>query len=178
MLYLLARCVKGAVRYGRNGKFNQSPDKRRHGTSPRKMRVNVLALSALMRGRATFSGVDYRDVFGMAGPGDLVYMDPPYQGVSGLGDPRYIAGVPLAEFGEALEALNRRNINFIVSYDGTCGGKEYGSGLPDGLGCGKFFLEAGPSTQATLLGKSETTFEALYVSRGLLPVVPRGANAV
>ena len=28
MLYLLARCVKGAVRYGKNGKFNQSPDKR------------------------------------------------------------------------------------------------------------------------------------------------------
>ncbi|MDR3120508.1 MAG: DNA adenine methylase, partial [Clostridiales bacterium] len=31
MLYLLARCVKGAVRYGKNGNFNQSPDKRRHG---------------------------------------------------------------------------------------------------------------------------------------------------
>ena len=31
-LYLLARCVKGSVRYGKNGKFNQSPDLRRHGT--------------------------------------------------------------------------------------------------------------------------------------------------
>jgi DNA adenine methylase len=28
MLYLLARCVKGSVRYDKNGKFNQSPDKR------------------------------------------------------------------------------------------------------------------------------------------------------
>ena len=34
LLYLIARCVKGAVRYGGNGKFNQSPDKRRHGTNP------------------------------------------------------------------------------------------------------------------------------------------------
>ena len=35
MLYLLARCVKGSVRYGSNGQFNQSPDKRRNGTSLR-----------------------------------------------------------------------------------------------------------------------------------------------
>ena len=34
MLYLLARCVKGSVRYSSEGKFNQSPDKRRHGTNP------------------------------------------------------------------------------------------------------------------------------------------------
>ncbi|PMB04291.1 hypothetical protein CEN45_05360 [Fischerella thermalis CCMEE 5198] len=30
-LYLLARCVKGAVRYNSEGFFNQSPDKRRSG---------------------------------------------------------------------------------------------------------------------------------------------------
>jgi DNA adenine methylase len=41
MLYLLARCVKGAVRYGKNGNFNQSPDKRRHGTNPRNIAENV-----------------------------------------------------------------------------------------------------------------------------------------
>src|SRR5438477_449886 len=29
LLYLLARCVKGAVRYNTEGLFNQSPDKRR-----------------------------------------------------------------------------------------------------------------------------------------------------
>jgi DNA adenine methylase len=31
-LYLLARCIKGAVRYNSEGLFNQSPDKRRLGT--------------------------------------------------------------------------------------------------------------------------------------------------
>src|SRR5206468_2853064 len=30
-LYLLARCVKGSVRYNSEGLFNQSPDKRRRG---------------------------------------------------------------------------------------------------------------------------------------------------
>ena len=41
LLYLIARCVKGAVRYGGNGKFNQSPDKRRHGTNPDTLEKNV-----------------------------------------------------------------------------------------------------------------------------------------
>ena len=48
MLYLLARCVKGAVRYGKDGKFNQSPDKRRHGTTPNNLAKNVLAISSLV----------------------------------------------------------------------------------------------------------------------------------
>jgi len=33
LLYLLDRCVKGAVRYNKEGWFNQSPDKRRLGRS-------------------------------------------------------------------------------------------------------------------------------------------------
>ena len=44
-LYLLARCVKGSVRYGSNGNFNQSPDKRRHGTKPETLKRNVCAVS-------------------------------------------------------------------------------------------------------------------------------------
>ena len=37
-LYLLARCIKGAVRYNNEGMFNQSPDKRCLGTRPETMR--------------------------------------------------------------------------------------------------------------------------------------------
>lgn len=46
-LYLLARCVKGAVRYNSKGLFNQSPDKRRQGTQPKKMRENIEGVSEL-----------------------------------------------------------------------------------------------------------------------------------
>ena len=48
MLYLIARCVKGSVRYGGNGKFNQSPAKHRHGTNPETLKRNVLAVSGLL----------------------------------------------------------------------------------------------------------------------------------
>ena len=42
MLYLLARCVKGSVRYSSAGMFNQSPDKRRKGTSPLTLALSLI----------------------------------------------------------------------------------------------------------------------------------------
>ena len=106
----------------------------------------------------------------MARPGDLVYMDPPYQGVSNVRDNRYFAGVPFDEFAEAIEILNRKGVDYLISYDGECGGKEYGEELPASLGCKKVLLNAGVSSQSVLLGKKSTTFEALYISKNLIPV--------
>lgn len=172
MLYLLARCVKGSVRYGSKGNFNQSPDKRRHGTSPAKLSPNLFAVAQLLAGRTSFSSLDYREVFRTAQKGDVLYMDPPYQGVSEVRDSRYFSGVPFAEFVEALHVLNRKGVDFLISYDGVCGDRGYGEDLPEDLQCKKFMLCAGLSTQATFLGKAEMTFEALYVSKGLASDVP------
>jgi len=172
MLYLIARCVKGAVRYGSNGNFNQSPDKRRHGTTPQNISENVRAISSLLKGKAVFSALDYREVLEMARPGDLVYMDPPYQGVTNSRDKRYFSGVDFNEFAEALMRLKDRGIDFLVSYDGECGGKAYGEELPGTLNCNKVLLNAGISTQATLLGKRQTTLEALYISERLCGNAP------
>lgn len=167
MLYLLARCVKGAVRYGKDGNFNQSPDKRRHGTTPANLKKNVYQISELLRGKAFFSALDYHEVLKKAQPGDIVYMDPPYQGVSNVRDNRYFSGVEFDDFVASLVLLNERGIDYIVSYDGCCGERQYGNELPQALQCRKVLLNAGLSSQATLLGKRETTFEALYISKGL-----------
>lgn len=167
MLYLLARCVKGSVRYGKDGNFNQSPDKRRHGTSPKTLAGNVRDISIILKNKAEFSALDYRDVFENAKSGDLIYMDPPYQGVTNAKDNRYLSGVPFDEFAEALDKLNRKGIDYLISYDGMCGDRGYGHELPRELGCKKILLNAGLSSQAILLGKREVTFEALYLSRSL-----------
>jgi DNA adenine methylase len=167
MLYLLARCVKGAVRYGSGGNFNQSLDKRRHGTNPKTLVENVRVISAMLNGHAQFSSMDYRETFEAVRKGDLVYMDPPYQGVSNARDNRYCSGVAFEEFAESIEILNRKGVDYVISYDGVCGGREYGSDLPASLRCKKVMLNAGISTQATLLGKRHTTFEALYLSERL-----------
>lgn len=171
MLYLLARCVKGAVRYGKNGKFNQSPDKRRHGTHPKTLAQNVFAISNLLNKKTIFTSLDYRDIVSEAKQGDLVYMDPPYQGVSNTRDNRYLAGVSFEEFSDAVKILDRKGIDYIISYDGKCGVKEYGRELPKSLHYEKVMLNAGLSSQSTLLGNKATTFEALYISETLLPVL-------
>ena len=170
LLYLIARCVKGAVRYGGNGNFNQSPDKRRHGTNPDTLEQNIYEISNLLKGKTDFFALDYHEIFEMARPGDIVYMDPPYQGVTNVRDNRYYSGVPFNEFAEAIHMLNDKQVDYLISYDGTCGGKEYGEDLPPKLGCKKIMLNAGLSSQATLLGKRSTTFESLYISESLVPL--------
>lgn len=169
LLYLIARCVKGAIRYGGNGNFNQSPDKRRHGTNPDTLEQNVYAISRLLKGKTSFYALDYHAIFEMAQPGDLFYLDPPYQGVTNVRDNRYFSGVPFDEFAQAINILNDKGVDYLISYDGACGGKEYGKDLPESLGCEKIMLNAGLSSQALLLGRKSTTFEALYISPSLLP---------
>jgi len=63
--------------------------------------------------------------------------------------------------------LDSMKIGYIISYDGECGDKEYGKDLPKELNCAKFMLDAGISTQSTLLGRTNTTLESLYVSKNI-----------
>lgn len=167
MLYLLARCVKGSVRYNAAGAFNQSPDKRRNGTSPKTLTNNVMAISHILRGRTQIYSKDFREILEHAVPGDIIYMDPPYQGVSNVSDHRYIAGLSLDEFVSAIESLRRKKVDFLISYDGSLGEKKYGEDLPKYLGLNKVELKAGLSTQALYLGKKMETIEALYVTPNL-----------
>ena len=176
MLYLLARCVKGSVRYSSNGMFNQSPDKRRNGTSPKNIASNVTEISSLLKGHVEFMSRDYREVLQIAKPGDVVYMDPPYQGVCSRKDNRYFSGIVFNEFVEAIEGLNRRGIDYIISYDGACGKKQYGVDLPEYLGLEKILLKAGLSSQSILLGKKEVTYEALYLSKNMQHFMPLQSN--
>lgn len=168
LLYLLARCVKGAVRYNRQGQFNQSPDKRRKGTRPDTMQVNVYGVSYLLKGRSHFAATGYMQAIERATPLDLVYMDPPYQGVSGERDGRYLAGLGFDDFASSLIQLNQRNISYIVSYDGKLGAVSYGQNLPESLGLVRLELDAGRSSTATLLGRNDVTIESLYLSKALV----------
>lgn len=176
MLYLLARCVKGSVRYSSSGQFNQSPDKRRNGTSPKNIENNVTLISLMLKDKSEFMSMDYREVLQLARPGDLVYMDPPYQGVCNSRDNRYFSGIVFEEFVGAIEDLNRRGIDYIISYDGSCGEKQYGIDLPEYLDLEKVLLKAGLSSQSLLLGKKEVTYESLYLSRNMQRLAPLQNN--
>ena len=168
LLYLLSRCVKGSVRYNSDGHFNQSPDKRRLGTSPDRMQMNIMLVSMLLRGKSVFTSLDFREVFSSVQTGDVVYMDPPYQGTCGSRDHRYSSGIDYDDFVAGLEYLNRKNVQYLISYDGRLGDKMYGKRLPDCLDLVLLEIEAGRSTQATFLGRNSITIESLYLSKPLV----------
>ncbi len=177
-LYLLARCVKAAVRYNRDGEFNNSPDNRRRGMHPDTMRLNLESASELLRGRVEVLCEDYKAVLRSLTSDDVVYMDPPYQGVCDKHNHRYVHGVDFDEFAASLAILNEAEVPFIVSYDGRTGDKLHGRLLPKSLKLHRFEIEVGRSTQATLLGRNEVTIESLYLSPSLLQRLGRIPGAV
>jgi DNA adenine methylase len=168
LLYLLARCVKASVRYNSEGEFNQSPDNRRLGMNPQTMRWHISAASRLLEGKAEIMIGDYQKALASAQPDDLVYMDPPYQGVCLNRDPRYIGLLDFDTFTATLRGLNERGISFILSYDGKTGERNYGKPMPEGLRLLRVEIEAGRSSQATLLGRDHVTYESLYLSPALI----------
>ncbi len=129
-LYLLARGVKGAIRYNATGQYNQSPDNRRLGKKPETMRKDIASVSTWLSGRSTLSSVDYRRATQSATTLDLVYLDPPYQGTCTGRDNRYYSGIVFDDLVGYLEDLNGRSVPWILSYDGIYGDKTYGKNLP------------------------------------------------
>ena len=168
LLYLLARIVKGSVRYNSEGLFNQSADNRRSGMRPMTMRQQILGVSSLLSGKTDISAKDFRQVIVRAEKEDLIYLDPPYQGTSFTRDRRYYDGVSYDELVEALLMINERGISYIISYDGQTGEKSHGKKLPEQLGLKHLHIRAGRSSQATLLGNKHETIESLYLSSALV----------
>ncbi|OFX24779.1 MAG: hypothetical protein A2033_03880 [Bacteroidetes bacterium GWA2_31_9] len=168
LLFLLAKCVKAAVRYNAQGDFNQSPDKRRLGRNPSLMRDDILRVSQLLKGRIQFHSTDYQNVLDIATASDLVYMDPPYQGTGLNGGFNYAGNIEFDNFVVSLFELNNNNVPYILSYDGRTGDKTYGSPLPESLNLTKIEINAGRSSQATLLSRNEITYEAVFLSPALV----------
>lgn len=164
-LYLLARCVKASVRYNASGEFNQAPDNRRKGRHPNSMRSEIDAVSQLLKDKTEISSCDFTELLDKFDPTtDLIYMDPPYQGTSGRRDSRYCSGIDISSLIDFIAKLNEREAMFIVSYDGRKGARSYGEALPEDLNLVHIEIEAGRSTQSTLMGKDDITYESLYLS--------------
>jgi DNA adenine methylase len=167
LLYLLARCVKAAVRYSGSGDFNQSPDNRRLGAIPATMRRRLARTSRALT-RTVAVSADYADLLAAADRDCVAYLDPPYQGVSSVRDHRYMRGLDRREFEKHLSGAVNAGISFILSYDAVTEGKEYGDAISPELGLTHLHVIAGRSSQATLQGISKVTVESLYLSPALV----------
>ncbi len=167
MLYLLNRIVKSAVRYSKAGDFNQSADNRRLGARPDTVRDRLVRTSATMAGTGIAAG-PYEEHLARAEPRDVVYLDPPYQGVTNTADHRYLAGLARTDFERALRDANDAHVSYIVSYDAVRPDNKYGEPLDPALGLTHLHLPAGRSAQSTLGGGSDVTIESLYLSPALV----------
>lgn len=176
LLYLLARIVKGSVRYSSDGHFNQAPDNRRAGMRPETMRRQIFGVSELLAGRTSLSAMDFRELIMTATPTDVVYLDPPYQGVSFARDHRYYRGLSYNELVDVLALMNLNGISYLVSYDGRTGEKHHGKTLPSNLELRHLEICAGKSSQATFLGKHSETVESLYLSPALVNRLESGRS--
>ncbi|MDQ6745434.1 MAG: DNA adenine methylase [Actinomycetota bacterium] len=159
------------MKFNKAGEFNQSADHRRTGMRPTKMRQEIYGAAKLLSERATSRCADFADALSAATRNDIVYMDPPWEGTSTGVDKRYRDWLSRERLVETLEDLHSRGVPYLLSYDGRHGDKTYGEWLPDRIGAVRLELNAGRSSQATLSGRDVTTFESLYVSTLLNPVV-------
>ncbi len=176
LLYLLNRCVKAAVRYSKSGDFNQSADHRRLGARPAETRRRIFETSRTLAGTTVMSG-DYAPLLLEAGAEAVVYMDPPYQGVTNVADHRYMRGLTRTDFEGVLRDAVELGVSFIVSYDVVTDTNKYGEPLDAALGLTHLHITAGRSSQATLIGKDTVTVESLYLSPALVERLG-GAEAV
>jgi DNA adenine methylase len=167
LLYVLNRCVKGAVRFNARGEFNQSADHRRLGARPTLVRARLVGASALLGPDATAAVADLEATLGRARPEDVVFLDPPYAGVSSGADRRYRAGFDQQALVDVLRLAVRRDLSVLLTYDGRRGEQSFAAPLPDDLGLACVELPAGRSAQSTLLGRAEQTVELAYLTPAL-----------
>jgi len=88
-LYLNRHCFNGLIRYNRAGEFNVGWGKKANPYFPDK---ELLAFAA-MAPNCVFMNAGYRRTLSLAGEGDVVYCDPPYEPLPGTaGFTNYAAG--------------------------------------------------------------------------------------
>lgn len=166
-LFILNRIVKGALRYNSLGKINQSADSRRFGAKPAAVNKRITFAHSLLKNATVFSG-DWLRCLDTTNESDIVYLDPPYQGTTDTRDKRYSAGLPYEEFVTGVGNLVQRNISAIISYDAVAGPVTYGKPLYKDVDLLTFDIITGVSSQGTLLGRSQESHEALYVTPALV----------
>jgi len=158
--FLMRTCVNGIVRFSKKGEFNNSFHLSRKGMLPDRFRQIVKQWSFKAK-TIEFRAGDFADTTSDAMGNDFVYMDPPYAG----NKQRYIGDLDLDRFYGFLDDLNRRQVKWALSFDGSRGDTAYDFQVPGELFKRCVLLESGNSAVAKVLnGPVEMVTEKLYLS--------------
>ena len=158
--FLTRTCVNGIVRFNQKGEFNNSFHLSRKGMRPERFEKVVDAWHRVIQG-VTFVCQDYEETLSGASGGDLVYLDPPYAGTN----MRYTSGLELERFFRQLELLNRRDVKWMLSFDGRRGNTDLSHPVPEHLYKRKLLVPSGNSAIGKVLnGPIEQVHESLYLN--------------
>ncbi|MEK6238772.1 MAG: DNA adenine methylase [Planctomycetales bacterium] len=158
--FLMRTCVNGIARFNRRGEFNNSFHLTRQGMRPDRFAVIVDRWNREIQG-VRFVCQDYEETLASAVAGDLAYFDPPYAG----NKQRYVADLDLDRFFETLEELNRRDVQWALSFDGSRGDLDLTHDVPESLFRRRLLIPSGPSAVGKVLNRPlEQVHESLYLN--------------
>lgn len=160
LLFLTRTCVNGLIRFNKKGEFNNSFHHSRKGMNPLTLEKIIINWSSIIK-KYSFYCKDYRLLTKNAKKGDLIYLDPPYFHTRG----RYFGNINFEDFINYLEELNKKGINYALSFDGQRGEKSYIVQIPKKLYKKHIYLHSGNSTFRKVQDKKiEKVYESLYLN--------------
>lgn len=160
-LFLTRTCLNGMIRYNSAGDFNNSLHLTRPGIDPKRLSLIIKQWHIYIK-KFDFLNVDYRECLSDAKKGDFVFLDPPYGGTKS----RYTqTPFSLDEFYETLELLNRREIKWMLTFDGSSGNRSYSYAPPVELFKETFKVKTGKSAFRKVIDKvQEDVLESVYLN--------------
>lgn len=160
LLFLTRTCVNGLIRFNSEGHFNNSLHHTRPGISPNTLEKIIFDWSNKIK-NVEFKASDYIETTANAKKGDLVYLDPPYFYTKG----RYYGTIDFEKFLEYLDSLNKREIKYMLSFDGTRGNKNFIVNIPKELYKRHILIPSGNSSFKKVIDKENIqVYESLYLN--------------
>lgn len=160
-LFLTRTCLNGMIRYNSAGEFNNSLHLTRPGIAPQRLESIIMDWNVHIK-KFEFLNADYRECLKDAQKGDFVFLDPPYGGTKS----RYTqTPFSLDEFYQTLELLNSKEVNWMLTFDGSSGERNYSYAPPEELYKSTFKVKTGKSAFRKVIDKvQEDVLESVYLN--------------
>lgn len=160
LLFLTRTCVNGLIRFNSDGDFNNSLHHTRSGIHPDRLKSIIEDWSDRIQ-KTTFIPGDYEITTQTAKKGDLLYLDPPYFHTKG----RYYGNIDYDRFLNFLDSLNKKDIKYILSFDGKRGDDDFTVAIPKELYKRHELIPSGKSSFKKVMDKeSLDVYESIYLN--------------
>lgn len=160
LFFLTRTCVNGLIRFNNDGDFNNSYHLTRPGIHPKRLGSIIFDWSHKIQDVKFVHG-DYEETTKDAIEGDLIFLDPPYFNTDGM----YFGTIDQDRFIEYLRSLNQRNVDYVLTFDGTSGDDDYRFDFPEWVYEKQYAIQSDSSSfKRVLAQRVEQVTESLYVN--------------